>query len=76
MKKIETNKDLIGLFARIIGYLVVAAMLIGFIYGMWTLARTLNYSFSYEDQVKQTVKDTYEKRISDLEKRLTLIEAK
>lgn len=30
----------------------------GVIYGMWLVGRKINYAWSYEDQVKETIKAT------------------
>ena len=40
----------------ILGIILTIATVIGFIYGMWTLQRYINYTFQYETLVQETVK--------------------
>jgi len=35
--------------------LIGIVVLAGFLYGIWQLKRTINFNFSYEDQVKEVV---------------------
>ena len=61
---------------NIINTTLVIIAVIAFGFGGWILKRKFNYSFSYEDQVNQTIEKKYEERIKSLEKRITLLENK
>lgn len=54
----------------IIGFLIVC----GIAYGGWYIKRKINYTFQYESEVENTVKNMYEKRIEELEKRVIKLE--
>lgn len=56
-----------------IGVLLVFIGL-GITYGGWYIKRKINYTFQYESEVENTVKNLYEKRIEELEKRVIKLE--
>lgn len=58
-----------------IGVLLVFLGL-GIAYGGWYIKRKINYTFQYEAEVENTIKNMYEKRIEELEKRVIKLEEK
>lgn len=62
---------------KIISGIVMFVMLLVLIYGSWLLRRNVNYSYDYEEKVMKTMKeitDPYEKRILELETRVSKLE--
>ena len=62
---------------KIISGILIVIFALGIAYGTWLLKRKVNYSFEYEEQVTTTVKeitDPYEKRILELENRISKLE--
>ena len=62
---------------KIISGILIVILTLGIVYGTWLVKRKVNYSFEYEEQVSKTVKeitDPYEKRILELETRISKLE--
>ena len=62
---------------KIISGIVLTIIVLGIVYGTWLIKRKVNYSFEYEEKVTKTVKeiiDPYEKRILELETRISKLE--
>ena len=62
---------------KIITGILLVLLSLGIVYGIWLIKRKVNYSFEYEAQVTKTVKeitDPYEKRILELETRISKLE--
>lgn len=57
----------------IIGVVLIVLSIISAI-GDWYIKRKINYTFQYEAEVENTVKNMYEKRIEELEKRVIKLE--
>jgi len=68
---------------KFIGYILSFALVGGLLYGIWQIERKINFTFSYEDQVKQVMNEEINpkieilnQKITDLQKRIAALEAK